>query len=80
MAPRQINTMHEPVACAVCLRTLLRGENPSVFLHAGERRMVCELCVPRAVHEGWIREGADQAPGRATRGWSRAGDQGHWSA
>ncbi|MCU0258010.1 MAG: hypothetical protein MUF56_03180 [Solirubrobacteraceae bacterium] len=73
MAPRQINTMHEPVACAVCQRTLLRGETPSVFLHAGERRMVCELCVPRAVHEGWIREGADQAPGRATRGWSRGG-------
>jgi hypothetical protein len=70
VTPRQINTMHAPVACAVCQRTLLRGETPSVFLHAGERRMVCELCVPRAVHEGWIREGADQAPG-ASRGWSR---------
>lgn len=31
---------------------------------------MCELCTPRAVHEGWIREGADAAPGRV-RGWSR---------
>ncbi len=73
MVPRQINTMQEPMQCAVCGRTLLRGEHPDVFLHAGERRLVCELCTPRAVHEGWIREGADAAPGRARTGWSRRG-------
>ena len=65
--------MHEPVPCAICQRTILRGESPDVFLHGGRRAVVCELCVPRAVHEGWIREGADAAPGRATRGWSRRG-------
>lgn len=70
MAPRQISTQHVTVTCAVCGRSLLRGERSDVFLHAGERRHVCELCTPRAVHEGWIREGADAAPGRA-RGWSR---------
>lgn len=63
--------MHATITCAVCGRSLLRGERVDVFLHAGERRQVCELCTPRAVNEGWIREGADAAPGRA-RGWSRA--------
>ena len=69
MTPRQINTMLEPTQCAVCGRTLLRGEHPDIFLHAGERRLVCELCTPRAVHEGWIREGANAAPGRVRAGW-----------
>ena len=32
-----------------------------MFLHGGQRRMVCELCTPRAAHEGWIREGLDDA-------------------
>jgi hypothetical protein len=45
----------------VCGRTLLRGEHADVFLHGGARRMVCELCTPRAAHEGWIREGLDDA-------------------
>jgi hypothetical protein len=40
---------------------LLRGEHADVFLHGGQRRMVCELCTPRAAHEGWIREGMDDA-------------------
>ncbi len=70
VAPRQISTTHATITCTVCGRSLLRGERSDVFLHAGERRQVCELCTPRAVHEGWIREGADAAPGRA-RGWSR---------
>ncbi len=65
--------MLEPTQCAVCGRTLLRGEHPDIFLHAGERRLVCELCTARAVHEGWIREGADAAPGRARAGWRSGG-------
>lgn len=73
VAPRQISTMHEPVQCAICQRTILRGETPDVFLHGGRRALVCELCVPRAVHEGWIREGADEAPATVTRGWPRRG-------
>lgn len=53
------------VSCDVCGRTLLRGENADVFLHAGSRRTVCELCTSRAMHEGWIREGLEGAmPGR----------------
>jgi hypothetical protein len=36
-----------------------------VFLAAGEKRNVCELCTQRASHEGWIREGLDDATVRA---------------
>jgi len=52
------------IACDVCGRTLLRGENADLFLHGGSRKTVCELCTTRAVHEGWIREGLDDAMGR----------------
>ncbi len=53
------------VSCDVCGRTLLRGETGDVFLHAGSRRTVCDLCTSRAMHEGWIREGLEGAmPGR----------------
>jgi hypothetical protein len=58
---KAITTSHAAVSCDVCGRTLLRGENADVFLHGGQRRMVCELCTPRAAHEGWIREGMDDA-------------------
>jgi hypothetical protein len=43
--------------CDVCGRTLLRGENAEVYIDGGVRRSVCELCKPRALHEGWLREG-----------------------
>jgi hypothetical protein len=56
MATRSIVTSHPDIACEVCGRRLLRGEHPDVFLSGGQRRMVCELCVPRAAHEGWLRE------------------------
>jgi hypothetical protein len=65
---KSITTSHAAVACDVCGRTLLRGENADVFLVGGSRRMVCELCTARATHEGWIREGMDLGPSR------RAGD------
>src|SRR4051795_3231881 len=57
MTTRQIATNQAAIVCDVCGRTLLRGEKPSVFLAGGSRRNVCELCTPRAAHEGWIREG-----------------------
>jgi hypothetical protein len=49
-------TSQPDVECAVCERRLLRGEQPDVFVTAGRRRLVCELCAPRAAHEGWMRE------------------------
>ncbi|MHB8531190.1 MAG: hypothetical protein ACYDC2_00580 [Solirubrobacteraceae bacterium] len=56
MATRTIVTSQPDVACDVCARRLLRGEQPDVFIAAGRRRTVCELCAPRAVLEGWQRE------------------------
>src|SRR5436190_17835077 len=56
MATRTIVTSQPPVVCDVCERRLLRGEHPELFLAAGQPRTVCELCVPRAVHAGWMRE------------------------
>src|ERR1700734_3183710 len=74
MATRTIVTSQPDVACDVCERRLLRGELPNVFLAAGRRRIVCELCAPRAAHEGWMRESDSQsltlAPMRARRGRS----------
>ena len=62
------------VSCDVCGRTLLRGEQADVFLAGGTRRNVCELCTQRASHEGWIREGLDDATvrSRAHNGRSRS--------
>ena len=56
VAARTIVTSHPDVACDVCGRRLLRGEQPETFLGAGQRRLVCELCTSRATHEGWSRE------------------------
>jgi hypothetical protein len=53
---RSITTSQPSVACDVCGRTLLRGEQPDVFLASGQRRIVCELCAARAANEGWLRE------------------------
>ena len=39
----------------------MRGEQPDVFLSSGQRRTVCELCVPRATHEGWQREAEERS-------------------
>jgi len=45
------------LVCDVCGRTLLRGEHAEIYIDGGVRRSVCELCKPRALHEGWLREG-----------------------
>ncbi|HET6449628.1 MAG TPA: hypothetical protein VFG31_11025, partial [Conexibacter sp.] len=65
MTTKDIRTAHVQVSCDVCGRTLLRGEHAETYLAGGSRRQVCELCTARALHEGWVREGA--ALERATR-------------
>jgi hypothetical protein len=62
MATRSIVTSQPDVACDVCERRLLRGEQPDLFLDAGQPRVVCELCAPRAAHQGWKRGSAEHAP------------------
>jgi hypothetical protein len=54
-------TSHPDVACDVCGRRLLRGEQPERFVGSGQRRVVCELCTARAAHEGWRRETEEPA-------------------
>ena len=55
MATRQVVTSQPDIACDICGRRLLRGEQPELFLAGAEHRTVCELCSPRATHEGWLR-------------------------
>ncbi len=57
MKTRSIDTTQHDSVCDVCGRTLLRGEHTEPFLASGRRFEVCELCKPRALHEGWMREG-----------------------
>jgi hypothetical protein len=77
MVTRAIVTSHPIVPCDVCGRSLLRGESPDVFLAGGQRRTVCELCVPRAAAEGWLREADNHAssarPARGRRTGSLLG-------
>jgi hypothetical protein len=73
MATRSIVTSQPDIECEVCERRLLRGEQPDLFLDAGQPRMVCELCAPRAAHQGWTRgseqdvAGPEQLPARRGR-------------
>jgi hypothetical protein len=66
-------------SCDICGRTLLRGERADVYLYGGSRHDVCELCVGRAVHAGWVREGTEPDFDEAgTRGDGRRSLLGRW--
>ena len=57
VATKDIRPSTAYTICDVCGRTLLRGERSEIYIDGGARREVCELCKPRALHEGWLREG-----------------------
>ncbi len=57
MSTRDIRPSVHHTICDVCGRTLLRGEHAEIYIDGGERRWVCDLCVPRALEDGWVREG-----------------------
>ena len=61
MSTRAIRTSGVEASCDICGRTLLRGERADVYLYGGSRHDVCELCIGRAVHAGWVREGTEPA-------------------
>jgi hypothetical protein len=61
VATRDIRPTTAHTICEVCGRTLLRGEHAEAYVHGGVRRWVCELCKPRVLQEGWVREGTAPA-------------------
>ncbi|HTQ68934.1 MAG TPA: hypothetical protein VMI13_09625 [Solirubrobacteraceae bacterium] len=61
MTTRTIVTSQPDVACELCARRLLRGEQHEIFLADGRPRTVCELCAPRAADAGWVRDRDGQA-------------------
>jgi hypothetical protein len=69
-----IEAKEQHSTCDVCGRTMLKGERADPYLlPSRERRLVCELCAPRAQQEGWIHESA--APDTPVQP-PRSGDRG----
>lgn len=57
MAVKELRPRLNPETCAVCGRRLLQGEEAHWYVAPdSSRRVVCELCVPRAERAQWIRE------------------------
>lgn len=50
------------LACAICERTILLGEEPLRFAHQGRSRTVCRLCASEARAGGWVEEGRPAPP------------------
>jgi hypothetical protein len=66
---KELRPVHDAVSCDVCGRTILKGERAETYLvPGGERKLVCDLCASRALHEGWIREsGSGELPAARRR-------------
>jgi hypothetical protein len=59
----RLQGLDEHLVCDVCGRTMLKGERPEPYLAPSrERKLVCQLCAPRAQKEGWIRESGNPTP------------------
>jgi hypothetical protein len=73
-----LDTQQEPIVCAVCGRSLLRGELANTFLDGSSPRQVCELCTARAAHYGWRREGVQPLRDPRARGERTRSLVGRW--
>ena len=61
-------------SCAVCGRTILRGERTVSYVDpGGAERRVCVLCMPRAEASAWVPAGHDPAPVPAQAARRRTG-------
>lgn len=57
MAVKELRPHLDPESCSICGRRLLQGEPVNVYVAPdSSRRVVCELCVPRAERVRWARE------------------------
>lgn len=75
MSVKQLRPWLDPETCSICGRRLLQGEQISWYVAPdSSRRVVCELCVPRAERVRWVREreGEEIVQLRPSRG-ERAG-------
>ena len=50
------------LACAICERTILLGEEALRFAEQGRSHTVCRLCAGEARHAGWVEEGRSAPP------------------
>ena len=65
----QMATAHERLtstdrllACAICERTILLGEEPLRFTDRNQSRTVCRLCASSARQDGWVEDGRPSPP------------------
>lgn len=57
MAVKELRPSLDPETCSICGRRLLQGEQVNWYVAPDStRRVVCELCVPRAERVRWVRE------------------------
>lgn len=57
MAVKEVRPHLDPESCSICGRRLLQGEQVHFYIAPdSSRRVVCELCVPRAERVRWVRE------------------------
>ncbi len=75
MSVKELKPWLDPETCSICGRRLLQGEHVNWYVAPdSSRRVVCELCVPRAERVRWVREreGEEIVQLRPSRG-ERAG-------
>jgi hypothetical protein len=57
MPVKELRPYLDPESCSICGRRLLQGEQFNHYVAPdSSRRVVCELCVPRAERVRWVRE------------------------
>lgn len=57
MSVKELRPKLDPETCSICERRLLQGERVNWYISPDSaRRVVCELCVPRAERVRWVRE------------------------
>ena len=61
-AHERLTSTDRLLACAICERTILLGEEPLRFADRNQSRTVCRLCAASARQEGWVEEGRPSPP------------------